>query len=175
MTVSGTRILVEFCGLPGTGKSTLARHVAHRMRAVWLRIDGLEAAMWRNGLRLEQTGIAAYSVAHDVAAVQLRHCLPVVVDAVSPVEVARAGWRELARSQGARHVVIETVCSTTEEHRRRVQERTVDLPGFPLPTWDQVSRTAREYEVRTDDRLVVETTQSIETCLKLISTHCESI
>ena len=66
-----TGTLIEFGGLPGTGKSTLARQLAERTRAVLLRIDEIEAAMRRNGLTPDQTGITAYSVAHDVAG---SHC-----------------------------------------------------------------------------------------------------
>ena len=61
-------ILIEFGGLPGTGKSTLAGRLAEETGAVWLRIDEIEGAMRRNGLTADQTGVAAYSVAHDVAA-----------------------------------------------------------------------------------------------------------
>ncbi|GAB3845932.1 hypothetical protein GCM10027610_063150 [Dactylosporangium cerinum] len=66
-----------------------------------MRIDEIEGAMRRNGLTPEQTGVAAYSVAHDVAANHLRRGLLVLADAVNPVAEARAGWRDLAASSAA--------------------------------------------------------------------------
>jgi len=36
------------------------------------------------------------------------------------------------------------VCSDVTEHRRRVEERTADIPGHAEPTWDDV--ISREYE-----------------------------
>ena len=38
-------MLTVFGGLPGTGKSTIARALAAKIGAVWLRIDGIEQAL----------------------------------------------------------------------------------------------------------------------------------
>jgi predicted kinase len=159
-------MLIEFAGRPGTGKSTLSHRIADDLHAVLLRIDRIEAALWRNALTPDQTGIAAYSVAHDLATDHLRRGLIVVVDAVSPVEEARAGWRELAAATGVRHVVVETVVPDADEHERRVRERASDIPGFEVPTWTDVS--AREYRPRTDPRLVLDTTKPVADCLAAI-------
>ena len=168
-------ILIEFGGLPGTGKSTLARHLALRTRAVLLRVDEIEAALRRNSLTPEQTGLASYSVAHDLAASHLRRGLTVIADAVSPVEAARAGWRELARDCGARHKVIETQLPDTAEHRRRVEERAAahapDTPGWSPPTWPDVERRAAEYRPRTDERLVVDTTGPLAASHRLVAEY----
>jgi predicted kinase len=154
--------LIEFGGLPGTGKSTLAARLADETAAVWLRIDEIEGAMRRNGLTSEQTGVAAYSVAHDVAANQLRRGLTVIADAVNPVSEARAGWRGLAASLNCGHVVIETVCPDGDEHRQRVEGRVSDLPGWVYPTWAEVQQRAALYEPRTDHRLTLDTTRPAE-------------
>jgi predicted kinase len=154
--------LIEFGGLPGTGKSTLAARLADETAAVWLRIDEIEGAMRRNGLTSDQTGVAAYSVAHDVAANHLRRGLTVIADAVSPVPEARDGWRSLAASVDCGHLVIETVCPDRAEHRRRVEARVSDLPGWVYPTWAEVQQTAVLYEPRTDDRLTLDTTRPAE-------------
>lgn len=154
-------VLVEFCGLPGTGKTTLSRRVAEDLRAVLLRVDAIEAALRRNGLT---PGPAGYSVAHDLAASHLTRGFDVVVDAVSPVAEARAGWRELAEHTHARHLVVETRCADLDEHRRRVTTRASDLPGLVYPDWDGVLDRMREYQPRTDDRLVVDTTRPVADC-----------
>ena len=93
-------MLIQVCGLPGTGKSTLAARLADRRPVVLLRIDAIEAAMWRNGLTPDQTGIAAYSVAHLVALPHLERGQTVVADAVSAVGAAREGWRGTAEYAG---------------------------------------------------------------------------
>lgn len=159
-------MLIQICGLPGTGKSTLAARLAGRRPVVLLGIDVIEAAMWRNGLTPGQTGVAAYSVAHAVALPHLRRGQTVVADAVSAVGPARQGWRGTAEHGGVPLRVIETVCPDPAEHRRRVETRTSDIPGFPLPTWEQVRTVAARYEARDDDRLVVDTRRDPEDCVQ---------
>ena len=154
-------ILIEFGGLPGTGKSTLAGHLAQDSGAVWLRIDEIEGAMRRNGLTAAQTGVAAYSVAHDVAASHLRRGLTVIADAVNPVGAARLGWRELARSVRARHVVVETSCPDPVRLERIARRE----PDALVPL------TAGAYEPRTDDRLVVDTTRPLDECRAEVTRH----
>ncbi|HEY6741526.1 MAG TPA: hypothetical protein VI110_04140 [Lapillicoccus sp.] len=48
---------------------------------------------------------------------------------------------------------------------RRVTTRTNDLPGFPLPTWDQVQTMASQYETRDDERLVLDTRRDLDACV----------
>jgi predicted kinase len=155
-------MLVQVCGLPGAGKSTLSAAIAEKLPAVTLRVDAIEAAMWKYGIPPEQSGIAAYSVMHAIAIPNLRKGQTVVADAVSGVEPARAGWVATAEAAGVALRVIEVVCPDADEHRRRVEHRDNDLPGFALPTWDAVQRTAEEYEARTDDRLVIDSTRPLE-------------
>lgn len=159
-------MLIQVCGLPGTGKSTLAARLADRRPVVLLRIDAIEAAMWRNGLTPDQTGVAAYSVAHLVALPHLERGQTVVADAVSAVGAAREGWRGTAEYAGVPLRVIETVCPDPTEHHRRVTTRTSDLPDFPLPTWEQVQTMASEYETRHDERLVLDTRRDLDTCVQ---------
>jgi predicted kinase len=131
--------LIVFAGLPGTGKSTLAREVARRWEATWLRVDTAEAAMLKAGLPLsDETGLAAYIIVRDAADEQLGVGLRVVIDAVNGVEEAREMWRELARDHGVIPFVVEVVCSDAREHRRRVESRVAPRPPLPLPTWVEV-------------------------------------
>lgn len=154
-------MLVQLCGLPGTGKSTIAAAIADRRPAVLLRIDAIEAAMWRHGLTREQTGVAAYAV----AAPALTRGLMVIAEAVSAVDAARQGWVGTAAAAGVRLCVIETVCPDGDEHRRRVTTRSSDIPGFTQPTWAEVMATAGGYEPRSDDRLVLDTRRDLDGCV----------
>jgi predicted kinase len=158
-------MLVQICGLPGTGKSTLAAALAERGPVVLLRIDAIEAAMRRNGLTPSQTGIACYSVAHAIALPHLQRGLTVIADAVSAVAAARDGWQGTADAAGVPLRVIETVLPDPTEHRRRVEARSNDLPGFTLPSWSDVQVVAEEYEPRVDHRLVLDTRRELSVCL----------
>lgn len=147
--------LIVLAGLPGTGKSTLARDFAERSGGVWLRVDLIEAAVLASGIpRSFETGLAAYAVARDVARDHLRLGRAVVIDAVNGVEPARTMWRELARECDADRYVVELRCSDPVEHRRRVETRGQPTPPLPAPSWEEV--VGREYVPWTEPVLALE-------------------
>src|SRR2546428_383735 len=51
-------MLIVLSGLPGTGKTTIAREVARAIAAVYLRIDSIEQVMAAAGWRVEGEGYA---------------------------------------------------------------------------------------------------------------------
>lgn len=138
-----------FVGRPGTGKTTLARLASAELTAAHLRIDAIEAAILRSGVTTP-LGAVGYAVAHEIAATSLRAGAHVVVDAVSAVPAARAGWAALAAGAGTPLRVIEVVVTDALEHQRRVEGRKSDIDGLVVPTWDQV--TALIYEPWDTDR-----------------------
>jgi predicted kinase len=120
-------------------------------------IDPIEAAMWRNGLAKDQTGIAAYEVAAALADEHLRLGHSVIIDAVNPIEAPRAGWRNLATKYRADLKIIECVCANEATHRRRIEARRRNIDGMPETTWSRVLERRAEYEPWTEHRLTLDT------------------
>lgn len=141
-------LLVVLAGRPGTGKTTLGRRLAAELKAAYLRIDAIEAAVVRSELAEHPVGPVGYVVAHELAAGTLASGTSVVIDAVNPVPEARAGWQLLTDT--ARLVVFETTLSEPDEHRRRVTAREPEMAGQVVPSWHQVEMG--EYTPWDEDR-----------------------
>jgi predicted kinase len=146
-------VLIVFSGLPGTGKTTISKALAARLRAVYLRIDTIEQALKAAGA--ERIGPGGYAVANALAEANLLLGHSIVADCVNPVRDSREGWRKVAARVSAKLVDIHLVCSDVAEHKRRVEERFADIPGHILPTWEAVVQ--HEFETRDDDHLLLDT------------------
>ncbi len=163
-------VLIVLSGLPGTGKTTIARELARVIGAVHLRIDSVEQALRDEGMRVEGEG---YAVAYAVTADNLRVGRTVVADAVNPWTSTRDAWRDVARRAKVATCEVEVVCSDAGEHRRRVESRSPDISGHRLPSWQEVLE--RDYHAWDRDRLVLDTAHlSLDQCLAAIRAALDS-
>jgi predicted kinase len=154
-------VLIILGGLPGVGKTSVARALAGQIGAVHLRIDSIEQALRDSGVLLGPMDGAGYRIAYALAADNLRIGNTVIADSVNPISLTRAAWRAVAAAVPTPAVEIEIVCSDADEHRLRVETRTTDIPGLMLPTWEEVR--SREYHPWDRVDLVVDTSaQTIE-------------
>jgi predicted kinase len=128
-------MLLVLSGLPGVGKTSIAREVARATSAVLLRLDSIEEALRRAGLHVEGEG---YDVAYAVAEDNLRAGLTVIADCVNPWRLTRDAWRAVAERAAVTALDVEIICSDAAEHRRRIESRVPDIAGHALPTWHDV-------------------------------------
>ena len=102
------------------------------------------------------SGWAAYDLLTTLADEQLRLQQSAILDSVATFERIRSAWRDLAARYGASFRIIECVCSDERLHRTRLTARRRGIPGWYEVSWEEVERVARNYEVWTDDRLVLD-------------------
>ena len=151
-------MLIIVGGLPGTGKTTIAREVARQIGAVYLRIDSIEQAIRDSLLGDRPVEDAGYRAAYATALDNLRLGREVIADCVNPLAITRSAWRGVAAGAGIEVLEIEVVCSDRIEHRRRVETRPADIAGLRLPSWEEV--VGREYEPWDREHVVVDTARS---------------
>jgi predicted kinase len=167
MTSPVRPLLIVFGGLPGTGKTTIARELAGRLSAAYLRIDAIEQSLRGAGVAVGATG---YVIANALAAENLRIGGTVVADCVNPVLASREGWRATARQSAAGLIEIETICSDAALHRQRVESRSADIDGLVLPNWREVAD--RTYDPWERPHLILDTAHDpIDHLVDLVEAH----
>jgi predicted kinase len=156
--------LIALAGLPGVGKSSIAQHLARRCRAIWLRIDSMDQAIWASGTAPSDLLDWTYRAAQAVAADNLTLGWDVIADCVNYCQEARDGWEATAQRAGAEVKWLEVVCGDPSEHRRRIETRSSDIPGLALPDWHAV--TLRAYDDWNHDRFVIDTAhRNLDACI----------
>lgn len=144
-------------GLPGSGKSALAEDLARALSVPVLSVDPIEAALLRAGLdHDERSGLAAYLVAEDIAAEQLRVGLAVIIDAVNDHPLARGQWVALAERLAVPLDWIEVTCPDPAVHRARLGGRSRSLGAFPEPSWESVEARRAAFDGWDSPRLKID-------------------
>ena len=135
-------VLYIFSGLPASGKSTLAKLLAEKTGAMYVRIDTVEQGL-RDLCCFKVEG-EGYRLSYRIVKDNLALGISCISDSCNPIELTRNEWQEVAESVGARFVNIEVSCSDREEHERRVITRQSEVENLKLPDWKQVKN--RHYE-----------------------------
>jgi predicted kinase len=170
--------LIIFSGLPGTGKSSLADEIGRELGIPVFSKDWLEAALRLCGLgqtenEAQVLGYAGYELLTTLTERQLRLGQSVILDSVASFEPIRMRWRKLAYAYNADWRVVECICSDEVEHRARITNRQRDIPGWQELTWADVERVKSYYAPWTEERLVIDGVQSLETNLELIRNYLQ--
>jgi len=156
--------LIVMSGLPAAGKSTIARALAQRIGAIWLRVDSMDQAIWASGTAPQDLQDWTYRAAQAVAADNLALGRDVIADCVNGYPAAHEGWERAAAPSGSEIVWLRIICSDLAEHRRRVETRDVGIPGLPLPDWDAVLARDNLAWVR-DHRTIDTAGRPLDTCV----------
>lgn len=138
--------LIVMSGLPGSGKSTLSEWIVERMKIPIFSVDPIESAIIRAGIpKSFETGYAAYLVAENLVAEQVKLGNSVVVDAVNAEDGAKQVWIDCAKRLNIPLVVIECIMKDEALHRKRLESRTRGLHGFDEITWERVQERKKAY------------------------------
>ncbi len=154
-------MLISFSGLPGTGKSTLARALALRLDATYVRIDTIEDALLMDDGGSLVTKGAGYRVAYAIVEENLKLGRTVIADSVNPIMLTRMAWRDVAKRSRVTIIDVVVVCSDKAQHQSRIEARPIGARGS---IWPEVVN--REFDAVDCDAVVIDTAgQSVEQCV----------
>jgi predicted kinase len=117
-------MLVLTTGLPGTGKSDVAKFVGKELHAPVLDKDVVKSALLERGEGdWNRSGSLAYTILRDIARELLDQGFNVVVDSPGHYHQFQQEMVKVAEDQGDEIRVIQTVCSDEEVRRERFAKR----------------------------------------------------
>lgn len=136
-------LFITLAGLPGTGKTTLAKLLAKKLSLVYLRLDCIEVPFYRYNATSGSKG-EGYDAIVNLARENLDLGLGVIVDTVNPLHLTRKLFRDLAKESNVNFLQFELKTNDLLQHKKRIEQRKADIVGHTLPTWDKVLNV--EYE-----------------------------
>ncbi len=151
----GEATLILFSGMPGSGKTTLARLVARRLGIPVFAKDRVQRVLRDHNLADSSTGDGYYIIL-DQADEQLSLGISVILDATFPLDHFRMVASEIAARHRTRFCALYCTCSDDAVWSDRMKQRVQYVPGWKPVGWEDVLRMRDYYQPWNDNALTVD-------------------
>jgi predicted kinase len=168
-------VLVVMVGLPGSGKSHLARQIALRHPAAILDSDRLRATLFAPPVHSVREHKRLFPAIHELAGRLLSRNVSVIVDATNLKESNRKPFHDLAKKHNARLVIVRAWApAKTVRERLSRRETTKDPDDQSTATLAVHDRMRQDVERVRGQHVSVNTALSLDDALDKIAKLIEA-
>ncbi len=162
-------VLIMLSGLPGTGKSYLARRLVERLPFVILETDFVRKALFKPPTYSAEESGLVYRVCHELIEKLLKKGVRVIFDATNLVEFQREKVYRLAYRTGAKLIIVQTV-APEEVVRERLERRKAKPKPHDLSDadWKVYKRMSRRQQRIPRQHITIDTTGDIDKAVRKI-------
>ena len=163
-------VLIMLSGLPGTGKSSLARRLVEILPFVIIESDWVRKTLFPQSQYTGEESYWVHRTCHALMTKLLRKGVRVIYDATNLHERHRELVYRLADSAGARLVIVKTVVpeEVASERLRGRHEDGGDHRDISDADWRVYKRMARRADPIGRNYIVVDTTEDLEPAITKI-------
>jgi predicted kinase len=165
--------LILFTGMPGSGKTTLARMVARRLKVPVFAKDRVQRVLRDHHLAPENSGDGYYIIL-DIADELLSLGLSVMLDATFPLDHFRMVASDIAARYKANFCAIYCYCSDEKVWQSRMVDRVHYVPGWKPVGWSDVLRMKEYYQPWNDNALFVDSMNPPEINIPLVLDYIQN-
>lgn len=158
-----TLFILQMAGVPGSGKSALARLIGRSTGAVVLDKDVLKSTALESGLADRQAGELAYETFFALAGHLLGQGLSVIMDSPSFWETIPTKGAAIAAERHVPYYFVECMCPDPRELARRLRDR----PRLASQPGEESIDAGWTTIAPPGPYLKIDTSQPIERCLAL--------
>lgn len=166
--------LVLFSGLPGCGKTSLARQIAQNLACAYFAKDRIQRVLDDHIAGAKP--VDGYHILLDLADEHLAMGVNVVLDAVFPL----AGFRNMAETMAQKHqalfLPVWCICSDISIWEARFHERVQYVPGWSPVGLEKAREVEAYFEAwQRSDVLVLDAVNSLTDNLEQLRGYCQII
>jgi predicted kinase len=162
-------VLVILCGLPGTGKSFLARRLADQLPALIVESDLVRKQLFPQPDYSFEESRYTHRVAHLLIEDALQKGFNVISDATNLAEWHREALLRIAQRTHARFVIVQITAPGTVIQERLTRRRTDRAPhDHSDATWQVYEKLKPAFEPIAGPHLVIDTSGDLEAALAKI-------
>ena len=153
-------MLIVICGLPGTGKTTIAKALSQQVGAALFRTDAIRKEMMRENTYTEREKNSVYESMFAAADEKLRNGEDCVLDGTFYKKSLINEARIVAEKNGSRFHLIECVLHE-KDVKERISKRKKDESDADFSVYHTVKKS---FEPITEKHIVVDTSKGIKDC-----------